>query len=145
MDARIITVPSEPISDPQPRKLGLWSTERLQVSAWRLRQGQQIVAHMHPKADGMIVVLRGDGELFVFDTEEPNPDVCYMPAPERGVTPPPQAPLGEATRHSVGSGIVGLVPAGTFYGLVNTGPGPLVAVAATAPDPSATIWTTRPQ
>jgi oxalate decarboxylase/phosphoglucose isomerase-like protein (cupin superfamily) len=145
MDSRVLTVPSEPCSDAQPRRFGLWATERMQAAAWRLGAGQQILPHMHPEADGMISILEGEGEFLIFDSEDPNPEVCYMPAPERGVTPPPQGPLGEPSRHPVGPGSVGMVAPGVYYGLVNTGSDQLVAVAMTASETSGTVWTVRPQ
>jgi oxalate decarboxylase/phosphoglucose isomerase-like protein (cupin superfamily) len=142
---RVLTVPTAASADAQSRKLGLWTSDRMQVSTWRLRPGQQILPHMHPRADGMIVVLEGEGEFLTFDAEDPNPDICYMPAPHYGVTPPPQGSFGNPSRHPVGPASVGMVPPGVFYGLVNTGSEQLVAVAVTSCDTSETVWTTRPQ
>jgi oxalate decarboxylase/phosphoglucose isomerase-like protein (cupin superfamily) len=143
MTARVVTVPAGPSSDVQSRKFGLWAGERMQAAAWRLRPGQQIVPHMHPNADGMIVVLAGHGDFLVFDEEEPNPDMCYVPSPEKVIVGPTEGSIGEPSRRPIGPGSVGFAVAGVFYGLDNTGSDQLVAVAVTAPDVDSTVWAAR--
>ncbi|CAL9640601.1 hypothetical protein SUDANB120_06334 (plasmid) [Streptomyces sp. enrichment culture] len=143
MVVRAFPVPTEPVSDPVPRKLGLWASERMQASAWRLAPGQDISARMHPQADGMFLIVRGQGEFQVFDGQEPEAAGSYVPSAHYPLDAPPKRPLPEPTRHRVEAGMVCMAPAGLFYGLVNSGEEQLVAVAVTASDTSGTAWTVR--
>ncbi|MFB6818646.1 cupin domain-containing protein [Streptomyces sp. NPDC056347] len=143
MRIRSITVPTEPCHDSVARKLGLWSSEHMQAAAWRLNPGQDISARMHPQADGLIVVLEGQGEFQTFDTEEPEAAGSYVPSAHYPLDAPPKRPLPEPNRYEVGPGTISLAPAGLYYGLVNTGDEQLVAVSVTASDTSGTAWTVR--
>ncbi|MCC0100228.1 hypothetical protein K7B10_36720 [Streptomyces flavotricini] len=143
MVVRAVSVPTEPVSDPVPRKLGLWASERMQASAWRLSPGQDISARMHPQADGMFLILQGEGEFQAFDKQEPEAAGAYVPSAHYPLDAPPKRPLPEPSRSAVKPGMVCVAPAGLFYGLVNTGEEQLVAVAVTASDTSGTAWTVR--
>ena len=143
MTVRAFAVPTEPVTDPVPRKLGLWASSRMQAAGWRLRPGQDISARMHPLADGMIVVLAGEGEFQVFDEESPDAAAAYVPSAHYPLDAPPRRSLPEPSRHPVRPGMVCMAPAGCYYGLVNSGDEQLVAVAVTASDTSGTAWTVR--
>ncbi|MEU6862339.1 cupin domain-containing protein [Streptomyces sp. NPDC046876] len=143
MVVRAFAVPTAPVSDAVPRKLGLWASEHMQASAWRVSPGQDISARMHPQADGMFLVLQGRGEFQVFDGEEPEAAGAYVPSAHYPLDAPPKRSLPEPSRYEVGPGMVCMAPAGLFYGLVNTGDEQLVAVAVTASDTSGTAWTVR--
>jgi oxalate decarboxylase/phosphoglucose isomerase-like protein (cupin superfamily) len=141
--ARIVHAASVPPLDDQPRKHGIWSTERMQAALWNLAPGQRIVAHCHPEADSLLTVYSGEGDYFVFEGEDPDPAVCYVSEPDSVVVPPAPGDPGPATAVPVRSGAVALTPAGRYYGLVNTGSEPLTALAVTAPDPSSSVYTVR--
>ncbi|MFJ7213642.1 cupin domain-containing protein [Amycolatopsis sp. NPDC098790] len=143
MTLRTFTVPTEPCADSVARKLGVFASDRMQAAAWRLAPGQDISARMHPRADGLVVVLAGRGEFQVFETAEPDPAGCYVPSAHYPLDAPPKRPLPEPGRHEIGPGSVGVAPAGLYYGLVNTGDEVLVAVTVTASDTSGTSWTVR--
>ncbi len=143
MNFQVVDVPSAPSSDAQSRKLGLWFGPRLKAAAWNLRPGQQIVPHMHPDADGMVVVLSGSGDFLVYEEDAPNPDMCYVPSPINVVAVPSSGAVGEPGRRPVGPGSIGFAPAGVFYGLANTGAEPLVAVTVTSSDTDSTVWAAR--
>lgn len=143
MKARVIHAPSAGIQDEQPRKHGVWYTDRMQAATWHLAPGQRIVAHCHPKADSLLTILRGNGEYFVYEDEDPDPAVCYVPAPDAVVVPPPPGDPGTAKTIPVGPGSMAFTPAGKFYGLVNTGSDFVIALAVTAADPSRSIYTVR--
>jgi oxalate decarboxylase/phosphoglucose isomerase-like protein (cupin superfamily) len=141
--SRVVQPPADPASDDQPRKLGIWFGERIQAAAWRLGPGQRIVAHCHPRADSVIVVLSGRGQYFVYDDAGPDPAVRYVSKPDEVVAPPPPADPGPAETRAVCSGSVALTSAGRFYGLVNDGADQLVAVVVTGPDASESVYTVR--
>ncbi|MEV7596882.1 cupin domain-containing protein [Kitasatospora sp. NPDC089797] len=143
MVLRAVAVPTEPVFDAVPRKLGLWASGRLQASAWRLSPGQDISARMHPQADGMFLIVQGRGEFQVFDGQEPEAAGAYVPSAHYPLDAPPKRPLPEPSRSQVEAGMVCMAPAGLFYGLVNTSEEQLVAVAVTASDTSGTAWTVR--
>jgi oxalate decarboxylase/phosphoglucose isomerase-like protein (cupin superfamily) len=136
-------VPTGDIEDEQPRKCGIWFTERLQVASWRLSPGQRIVAHHHPRADSLTLVLSGRGDYLVYERDQPDPAVCYVSKPDEVVVPPPPGDLGEPSRYPVQAGSVTVAAAETFYGLVNTGDEQLVAVVVTGPDPVDSVYTVR--
>jgi oxalate decarboxylase/phosphoglucose isomerase-like protein (cupin superfamily) len=143
VNARIVQALSTHRRDEQPRKQGIWFTDRMQAATWQLAPGQRIVAHCHPKADSLIIVLSGAGEFFVYEDVDPNPAVCYISEPDTVVVPPPPGDLGNPTRTAVGPGSIAVTAAGWFYGLVNTGTDTVVVVAVTAPDPSSSVYTVR--
>jgi oxalate decarboxylase/phosphoglucose isomerase-like protein (cupin superfamily) len=143
MKARVVPVPTETQNTEQPTKFGIWCTDRMHASTWHVRPGQRIVTNMHPLADEIITILAGSADLIVFDEQPPNPDICYEPEPGRGVTPPPPGDHGPHRRLPIISGEVGLIGAGTFWGLLNTGEDDVVAVSCVGPDVSKTSWTVR--
>jgi len=139
----VIEVPTAPCDDEQPRKLGIWFSERMQATAWRLSPGQRYVARSHPRADSLLLVLRGQGDYLVYGDEQPQPDGLYTPDPYAPVEAPPPVELPKATVTPVLPGSVAMTPSGLFYGLVNTGTEQLAAVVVTAPDPSGSVYTIR--
>jgi len=141
--ARIIRAVSVPPAGEQARKYGIWFTKRMQAALWHLSPGQRIVAHSHPEADSLLTVLDGAGEYFVYEDRDPDPAVCYTSEPDKVVVPPPPGDPGTPTATAVESGAIALTPAGRYYGLVNTGPVALVALAVTAPDPSHSVYSVR--
>ncbi|MFC8513889.1 hypothetical protein [Streptomyces sp. NPDC057257] len=141
--ARVIQVPSVAVHDEQARKQGVWYTDRMQAATWHLAPGQRIVAHCHPEADSLLSVISGTGEYFVYEDEEPNPSVCYVSEPDVVVVPPPPGDPGTPKGTAVGPGSLAFTPAGRFYGLVNNGTEPVIALAVTAADPSHSVYTVR--
>lgn len=144
MKTRVVQAAPREHDDGQPLKRGIWHTTRLQVSCWQLNPGQQIVAHCHPDADDVVVVVRGSGDYLSFEDSDPAAAVQYVPRPDAVVVPPPPAPdAGAPRRVAVRAGSVGMAPAGSFHGLVNTGSDELVALVVTGADPSDSIYTVR--
>lgn len=143
MTARIMTVPTAAIDDDQPRKFGCWFTPNLQVAAWRIRPGQEMVTHCHPDADALVVVLEGEGDLLLYEDSEPDPSGCYRSEPDAVVVPPPPADSGTPTRAPIVGGTMVIVGAGTYFGIANTGGTQMVVVVATGPDSATSIYTVR--
>ncbi|WP_460305856.1 cupin domain-containing protein [Actinocorallia aurea] len=130
-------------SDEQPHKRGIWFTDKLQAASWRLAPGQSIIAHCHPAADELLLVVSGQGEYLAYDSP-PDAAVCYVPRADAVVVPPPAALDGTLPRRlPVGPGAAAMTEAGRYHGLINIGTEPLLAVVVTGPDPSGSIYTVR--
>jgi mannose-6-phosphate isomerase-like protein (cupin superfamily) len=143
VSTRIFHAESVPPTDEQSRKLGIWFSERMQAAVWRLSPGQRIVAHCHPNADSLTMVVSGTGSYLDYDGQTPDPAVCYVSKPDVKVVPPPPGDLGRPRLRPVQGGSVAVTGADHYFGLVNTGSDELVAVVVTAPDSSDSIYTVR--
>lgn len=129
----------------QPSKQGLWFGHNLQTALWRLNPGQRIVAHQHPRADDVMIVIEGQGEYLYYDSpESPAPETCYQPDPCRVVVPPsvPSSDDG-TTRISVEPGSIVMTAHGVFHALRNSSDGQLVLAVVTGPDSSDSVYTVR--
>jgi oxalate decarboxylase/phosphoglucose isomerase-like protein (cupin superfamily) len=131
-------------ADRQPLKHGVWASSHLQVAVWRLNPGQRIVAHCHPNADDVMVILRGSGEYLGYDVQPPPHEVQYVPRAQAVVVPPPVAGTDEGCRRiAVGPGSVVVAANGVFHGLVNVGDDQLVVAVVTGPDARDSVYTVR--
>jgi quercetin dioxygenase-like cupin family protein len=128
----------------QPFKLGLWATDNMRVARWQLAPGQRIIAHAHPSADDLVVVLAGEGHYLSYDDATPPESTQYIPEPCKVVVPPshPADDSGCSMIH-VTAGHVIVAPQGTFHGLLNTGSEHMIAVVATGPDIDGTRYVAR--
>jgi quercetin dioxygenase-like cupin family protein len=120
--------------DDQPYKRGLWASDRMRVATWHLEPGQRIVAHAHPHADDVTVILAGVGHYVTYDERGPDPEAVYTPQPCAVVRPPAvTVDDSECRMIPVSSGHVVVAAAGTFHGVVNTGSQPMTVVVTTGP------------
>lgn len=144
MTVETLRLNADPDGDDQPRKRGIWFTDKLQAASWQLAPGQRIIAHCHPAADEILVVLSGHGDYLSYEYRPPDTDLCYIPQADTIVVPPPPTPdSARPLRLPVGPGAVAMTGAGRYHALVNTGTEPLLAVVITGPDPSMSSYTVR--
>lgn len=126
---------TRPPIDDQPYKRGLWASDHMRVATWHLEPGQRIVAHAHPHADDVMVILAGDGHYLSYDDRGPDPQAVYTPQPGAVVVPPTVKAEDSGCRMiPVSAGHVIVAAAGAFHGVANTGGQPLLVVVATGPN-----------